>query len=243
MKLLQWNIWYKEDINNIFRTIHEVNPDFICLQELTINHPEFNKGIDTPKYLANKLGFEHYFKEAHDDPENIFGSGVFSRYPITATSFAFIREPKGSYDTHTHFSDQGRVYIECNIDVNGRLITIGTSHLSYTDRFSPDALKDAETDNLIKIISSKKKNFLFTGDLNALPDSYTIREVSKHLKSAGPIHEEPTWTTKPFSYNGFVADKLKWRLDYCFTTPDIEISSAKIIHTNYSDHLPILIDF
>ena len=242
MKLLQWNIWYQEDIKNVVALLRDINPDIICLQELTIGHPEFNKGIDTPKFIAEELGFHFYFKEAHDDPENIFGSGIFSRYPIVKNSFSLIREPKGTYDTHQHFSDQGRVYIECDIDIDGKLITVGTTHMSYTDGFSPDHEKDAEADNLVKILSTKKENYVFAGDLNALPDSYTISEVSKILKNAGPSFEESTWTTKPFNYNGFVADKLKWRLDYCFTTPDVKVDSARIVDTEYSDHLPILIE-
>lgn len=242
MKLLQWNVWYKEDINNILSTLRELNPDIICLQELTVNHPEFNKGIDTPKYLAGELGFHYYFKEAHDDPENIFGSGIFSRYPIVRSSYSLIREPKGTYDTHRHFSDQGRVYTECEIEVDGKNMTVGTTHMSYTDSFLSDKEKDTETDKLINIIATKNKNFILMGDLNALPDSYSINEISKYLKSAGPSFTQSTWTTKPFNYNGFVADKLHWRLDYCFTTPDIKVHTAEIINTEYSDHLPILVE-
>lgn len=243
MKLLQWNIWYQEDIKNVVTLLRELDPDIVCLQELTIGHPKFNNGIDTPKYIAEKLGYHYYFKEAHDDPNNIFGCGIFSRYPITKNSFSIIREPKGAYDIHKHFSDQGRVYVECDIDVDGGIITVGTTHMSYTDGFSPDMEKDAEADNLVKILSTKNEKYIFAGDLNALPGSYTISEVSKVLKNAGPSLEEPTWTTKPFAYNGFIADKLNWRLDYCFATPDIKIKSSKIFDTEYSDHLPVLIEF
>ena len=53
---------------------------------------------------------------------------------------------------------------------------------------------------------------------------------------------QATWTTKPFDYGGFAETELRWRLDYAFATPDLEITSAKIVETEYSDHLPILVE-
>lgn len=245
MKLLQWNIWYQEDINNILKTLQEINPDIICLQELTIGHPDHNKGIDTPRHLAEKLEFNHFFKAAINDISNTFGNGIFSRFPIISSHYVFIQiqEPIEFHGETQDYSKQGRVYVECLIDAGKEKLSVGTTHMSYTDRFAPTLAKEAETTKLIGLLSKKKDSFIFTGDLNSLPGSYTINEVQKCLKHAGPDFDQNTWTTKPFSYNGFNADGLKWRLDYCFTTPDITVRSAKIIQTPYSDHLPILIEF
>lgn len=115
--------------------------------------------------------------------------------------------------------------------------------MSYTHRFEPTPEKRIETDKLVEILKSKNERFLFTGDLNALPGSYTVSEVEKHLKNAGPDFDAKTWTTKPFSYNGFEASTLDWRLDYVFATPDVQIKAAKVLETPYSDHLPILVEF
>jgi len=243
MKLLQWNIWYQEDIRNILSTLREINPDIACLQEMTIDHPDYNKGIDTPRYLAENLGLNHFFKAAHDDPANTFGNAIFSRFPITESNFSFIKESSSPHGVECDYSDQGRVYVECLLDAGERKLSVGTTHMFYTDKFAPTPSKEAETNKLIEILSKKKDNFIFTGDLNALPGSYTINKIQKHLNSAGPNLEQNTWTTKPFSWNGFTADTLDWRLDYCFATPDIQIQSAKIIGTFYSDHLPILLEF
>ena len=69
-----------------------------------------------------------------------------------------------------------------------------------------------------------------------------MQEIQKYLKNAGPDPSEKTWTTKPFSYKGFEASTLDWRLDYCFVTPDLQITSAEVVKTSYSDHLPILLE-
>ena len=86
---------------------------------------------------------------------------------------------------------------------------------------------------------TKKRNFVFTGDLNAPPGTPTIDKVSEHLANVGPDFTEKTWTTKPFSYDGFEEMKLNWRLDYIFATKDIETISTEVLKTAYSDHLPV----
>lgn len=35
--ILQWNIWYKENIENVVAFIKEINPVIVCLQELSVN--------------------------------------------------------------------------------------------------------------------------------------------------------------------------------------------------------------
>jgi endonuclease/exonuclease/phosphatase family metal-dependent hydrolase len=246
MKLLQWNIWYKEDINNILSTLKEINADIVCLQELTINHPHHNQEIDIPQYIADGLDFSFFFKEAQrsisDGQERKYGNGIFSRYPIVQSDFRYIQEPQDPDIQDPDYSKEGRVYVEALINTGDRQIIVGATHMSYTDRFVPTPEKEAETEKLIEVLKEKKSNFIFTGDLNSLPGSRTINEISKLLKNAGPSLEESTWTTKPFSYNGFDANTLDWRIDYCFVTPDVKIKSAKIFKTEYSDHLPILLE-
>lgn len=54
LTLLQWNIWYKEDIRNIAVFLREHPADVICLQELTIQDiPEIGH---TPDYITKQLG-------------------------------------------------------------------------------------------------------------------------------------------------------------------------------------------
>lgn len=243
MRILQWNIWYKERIENVLKTLHDVDADIVCLQELTIGH-ERNGGIDTPKYLADKLGFNYFYKEAQTltrkGEEGSYGNGIFSRYPIIKTNFKYIQEPQAS--DSGDYSKEGRVYIETTVRVEEQEYEIGTVHMSYTDRFAPTPAKTKESDELIKVMCTKKSNFLIGGDFNALPSSYTIKEVTKYLKNAGPDFGQKTWTTKPFSYNDFEVSAMDWRLDYVFATHDISIISARVIKTEYSDHLPILVE-
>jgi endonuclease/exonuclease/phosphatase family metal-dependent hydrolase len=147
----------------------------------------------------------------------------------------WINEPTGT----GHYDDEYRAYVEVTLDVNGTEVTVATTHMSYTNAFTYTPRKAQEVKRLVDILRTKKTNFVFTGDLNAAPDSPTIDAIGSLLKNVGPAFDQKTWTTKPFSYDGFEETELNWRLDYIFATPDVRAISAKVLHTEYSDHLPV----
>lgn len=239
ISIMQWNIWYLEDIRDVAKLLNVIKPDMCCLQELTIDHPvQIIK--NTPKYLADQMGYHFFAKElpieTTDGQKVMLANGIFSRFPISSSRFAWINQPKrgGGYD------DEYRAYVEATLEVEGQVVTIGTTHMSYTHRFEGTQGKRQETDLLVRELRRHYKRFIFTGDLNAVPGSHTISEIDQSLQNVGPNLNQKTWTTKPFSYNGFEETQLKWRLDYIFATPDVEVTSSEIIQTKYSDHLPIL---
>lgn len=244
IKLLQWNILYKEKIENITKLLKKIDADIICLQELGIDC-RFNPTIsDTPEYVSSQLGFNYYFERAHTKEDitdmKAIGNGIFTRFNINKKSHFYVQEPK---PIQRSFQDEGRVYVEVELNINNTPLTIATTHLSYVHRFQINEQKKLEIDKFVDIVKDKKEKYLVMGDLNSTPDSYAILELSKQLMHCGPDFKEPTWTTKAFDYQGFYEDKLRWRLDYVFATKDIKIVSSKIIKTDFSDHLPILITF
>jgi endonuclease/exonuclease/phosphatase family metal-dependent hydrolase len=245
MKLLQWNVWYQEDIDNILSTIRAVKPDILCLQELTTNFAP-QKQRHTAEYLAEKLGMHCFFKAARETIDangtHGFGNAIISRFPIISAKSRFIRRRNAREKAADDLAEP-RVYLEATLNVSGERLTVGTTHMSYTAAFRQTAAKRAEADKLLSILQTKRRRFMIGGDFNALPRSYTIRTIGKHLRNAGPPYKESTWTTKPFSYGGFAANTRDWRIDYCFATPDIRVTSARIVETPYSDHLPLLVEF
>jgi endonuclease/exonuclease/phosphatase family metal-dependent hydrolase len=239
LSILHWNIWYEEDARNIATALKEHPADIVCLQELSIGYPG-GAIHDVPAYLAEQLGYHSYYKElpieSTDGSKLTLADGIFSKYPIKDSRYTWINQPKAGGG----YNDEYRVYVEIDVEIEGKKLTVATSHMSYTDRFEPTESKKHETDLLVGELKKHHDRFVFTGDLNAQPGSYTINAISDVLQNAGPDESQKTWTTKPFSYNGFEAKSLDWRLDYVFTTPDIKVESAEVLKTDYSDHLPIL---
>ena len=238
--ILQWNVWFQEKADNVLRAIEEIDADTICLQELTA-HSAINPQRNLPVEIA-QLGYtSHFYYPTIQRDEFIMGNGIFSKYPMETTRHTYVRQENIEEDlTKIDPHHENRVYVEATLKIANSLLTIGTVHLSFTPGFEPQDWKDIETNKLIDTLRTNRNNFVFTGDLNALPDSGTIASLSNLLKSAGPDLNEATWTTKPFNYQDFIADKLNWRLDYVFTTPDVQVLESKTITTDVSDHLPIL---
>jgi endonuclease/exonuclease/phosphatase family metal-dependent hydrolase len=235
ISFLQWNIWYEEDIHNIAQYLKNHPADIICLQELIINHPGQTEE-HTPSYIAEQLGYNYFAPEMKLDGRVKIADGVFSRYPILGTRQVWINEPT---DGSKGFDNEYRVYAEVKLDLGETKVTVATSHMSYTHMFEETERKIKETNKLLEELKKPEGPFIFSGDLNVVPDSYTVKEVSKLLSNAGPLTNEMTWATKPFDYNGFKETELKWRLDYVFVSKDITVLSSKIEKTKFSDHLPI----
>jgi endonuclease/exonuclease/phosphatase family metal-dependent hydrolase len=235
-------VWYKEKIENILKLAKIVKPDVMCLQEMTLKNT-LNDNKNTPKWLAKKLDFNYYFAPAHIYPElgnQESGNAILSRYPIIKKESHFVRSPTAKM---VDYSDEGRVYIEVDLKIKKRKITVGTTHLSYSPRFIVTNKRKVELNRLINLIKNNKKGFIFSGDLNARPHSYCINELKRKFRYCGPSIKQPTWTTKPFSYNGFEETRLRWRIDHVFASYDMKVLSSKILQTKYSDHLPICVDF
>jgi len=242
LKILQWNIWYKENPKKISEEILRFDPDIVCAQELMQNLPN---NIDTAKTIKEITKFNSFYKESEtwdNRPDKTSqGNAIFSKYPFVSTSFKYVNDP---VHNPLNASVEGRVYLESVFKINGRKLIVGTTHLSYSHRFKIDNRRKNEAKILKNILSSNKEDFIFCGDLNAIPSSYTIKEISKvdNLKNFGPNVTEPTWTTKPFDYKGFKEDKLNWRLDYVFGTNNLNVLKSEILKTDYSDHLPVLVE-
>lgn len=231
VKLLQWNIWYKENIDNILKVINEVKPDIVTLQEISFD----NKDDSNLQKLKNNFKYGEFAQAQQFLYGRIQGNGIFSNYELISNKKIFVQNPSDSED----YSKEGRIYIEANIKVNEKELSVGTTHLSYTHEFKETDLKNKEIQNLINILKDKKENYIFSGDLNTTKTSSYIKQIQQYLINCDT---DNTWTTKPFSYNGFNEDKLNWKLDYVFVTKDIKVSQIDVIDTEYSDHLPLLIE-
>lgn len=235
--LISWNIWYKEKPENILTFLKENKADIFCLQELTQNL-KLHNGLDVPKYLAKGLDYNYHFVVANAWENETLGNGIFTKFPIKQKRHVYLSERNDNSDD---FSKEGRVFVEADIDVGNNIIKVGTTHLSYTHKFIETPEKNMETDNLVKELGDDID--IFCGDLNATPDSYAIKCIAERLHHSGPNFSEKSWTTKPFSYQGFEETELNWRLDYIFNSKRIKVAGANILKTNSSDHLPLKVVF
>ncbi|OGL38835.1 hypothetical protein A3J32_00830 [Candidatus Saccharibacteria bacterium RIFCSPLOWO2_02_FULL_46_7] len=235
---MTWNVLYKEKADNILELTGKINPDILCCQEITKNS-FVNPKRDIPEEISRVLGGEYRYQSVANTLEgqpSDMGNAIFSKLPIVTDTNLLVQTTTSDID----WSYQNRGYVQAEIRIGQKILTVGTTHLSYVDYFVETDARNREADKLIEAIKKKKEHYILTGDFNSAPDSKTIKRIEKILRSAGPPHTQNTFSTKFFKHNDFVVDSLDWRLDYIFTSPDIKVLSSKIIKTDYSDHLPVL---
>lgn len=238
--VLQWNVWYKEDIHLVVGYLRDHPADILCLQELTINaHGQTE--AHTPSFVAAQLGMHSHFQEipliAGDGSTYTLVNGIFTKFPIAATHFTWINQPTGSGGT----DDGYRAYVEVKLVLpDSSELSVGTTQCSFTNDFAMTPRRQTENQTLLQVVNRHTTRYILAADLNATPASELVDSMGLALTNAGPNLLDPTWTTKPFNAPGFMANTLSWRLDYIFTTPDIATKSAEILPTVYSDHLPIM---
>jgi endonuclease/exonuclease/phosphatase family metal-dependent hydrolase len=177
LTVVQWNVWYQEDIENVADLLKQVDADVVCLQELTKNQ-EGQSHSDAVGFIHEQLGGYYHSSEPmiRDDVQRHLFNAIFSRYPLTHASSPWINTPIG-IGGH---SDEFRAYIEATINIANTPLRIGTAHMSYTDRFGVTDRNRNESDKLVAYLCDKP-NLIFTGDLNAPPESYVVQQIQKHL--------------------------------------------------------------
>src|SRR5579885_875678 len=172
VSVLQWNVWYQENIHNVVGFLKDHMADVICLQELTIDSPQ-QPEQNTPAYVAGQLSLHYFCKElpieSTDGQKMMLANGIFSRFPITNSRAVWINKPTAGGG----YNDEYRAYVEADLDVDGQPFTVATTHMSYTHQFEGMPNKQKETAKLIEQLRRHKANFMFTGDLNAIPNSDT----------------------------------------------------------------------
>lgn len=236
IKILHWNIWFKEKVENILKFLNEIDADILLLQEVT-KGCEHNENKDVVKILTEATGMNCNFALAHKYNGHSQGNIILSKFPIISSDNFLIAEAGEIYS----YSTEARSCAASKVGLGSRkYLNLATTHSSYCHKFE-DSEKLGEAEKLADFFRGKDR-LVFSGDLNAIPGSDFIKIIEGELVHCGPDYEEATWTTKPFSYQGFEETELKWRLDYVFASSDVKVVDAKILDTKFSDHLPILVE-
>lgn len=232
--VLQWNVWYKENIERVLDTLKANPADLICLQELTRGYIEQTRE-NTWEFIAHELNLNYKAQEfpiVVDEDQWAQANVIFTKFDIKNTKSIWLHEPRKPDVPH----DQYRGYLEVKLDTPKKNLTVATSHMSFQTRLA----EDPELEKLTALLKNRNKNYILAADINATPDSPRIAGIEHYLRHAGPAYTMNTWPTKPVNYGNFAASTPVRRVDYIFTSNDLKVSSAEILKTEVSDHLPIL---
>ncbi|HSX02546.1 MAG TPA: endonuclease/exonuclease/phosphatase family protein [Candidatus Saccharimonadia bacterium] len=240
-RLLQWNSMYNEDPAAIGQFLRSVQPDIVCLQELTRNYlPQY---ADVGAHVAETLGYYGFYKygpmRLPDGGQTLMGDGIFSRFELQERR-RIVLQP-GLVENGQVKRDE-RLYLGVQVTLpGGQVIAVGTTHLPFHPQFRASAAKRAMVERILA--ETPTEPYLLAGDFNATPSSWAGRRLRQGLRHAGPALAQKTWTTKPFAIGPHHYDQLRWRLDYVLHTTGVKVTKSELLQTSLSDHLPILVTF
>ena len=180
--------------------------------------PNWNGQVEQ---LAAKLGMYCYFAKAiRLSGLGDYGNALLSRYPILKAAVVPIPDPEtpavadGYYET--------RCILRAELDVPGGL-TVCTAHFGL----NPDELALAVETAVSQI---ETRRFVLMGDFNFKPDHPAFAPIYDRLQDTARYFDEPK-----LSFPSDVPDR---KIDYIFTSRDLQVVSADIPAIVASDHRP-----
>lgn len=232
VRIMQYNIRYGVgmdgvfDIDRLVNVLKEANADIIILNEVDKNYSSRSNNMFMAEYIGQKLGMNFVFEPSiiiknPPNPNREVGNAILTKQDIKHIQTLFFSE-----------GDQWpRVVTKCRINFeDGRKLYVAVSHFGLTES---GRIKQAqETLDFLSDINNEP--VIFSGDLNAYPDSEPISIISSQYHDA---------FSKRNDFYTFPANNPDRRIDYIFGNNKITFrNNARVILTQASDHLPIMVD-
>lgn len=228
IKLISWNIWFGTYLDKVIDFLQKSHADIIGLQEVT-QTPESENNLAV--HLAKELEYYYVYATGMDlrkyGKPLVMGNAVLSKYPILSSQ------------THLLSKTDSRVAIQADIQIENTQFHILSTHLIHTHQ-KPSSIQEEQARYLISVLPKEKA--IVMGDFNATPESNAIQLLANEFHNAGSDLTQPTWSVYPEGCDVCLPQGLTTRLDYIFTTYDITQKQFKIIQSDASDHLPIVLE-
>jgi endonuclease/exonuclease/phosphatase family metal-dependent hydrolase len=209
------------DLETIARVIEGSGADIVGLQEVSRGWL-INGSADTLYWLSKRLDMEYIFMPASDD---VWGNAVLSTYPVEFLKGGFLPGIEAPLR---------RSYLLANINIpEGRDINIMVTHLHHI--MDEGDIREKQVEEILEQWNGLPGTVIM-GDFNAQKGDPEIEK----MYSSGLIdaqyalgnEDDPTWVHYP----------PQRRIDYIWTTPDIELIDGEVPYSTASDHLPVVVE-
>ncbi|AWW32964.1 hypothetical protein DN752_24150 [Echinicola strongylocentroti] len=235
LKVMSYNVKYcapykssTPDLDSIARIIRHTDADIVFMQEIDRNTTRSGK-VNQLELLSQKTGLNyHFYGEAISYQGGETGLGILSRYPMTDQEIHHLPrvELEGRYVSY-------RILMTAVTKVEQQHLTIANTHMELTLEN-----RELQVPAIDSVLSAAPYPVIFGGDFNATPDGPTITSFfERGFNSACPGNAPQCFTIPSREPNR--------TLDYILYRPRTElgIKSHEVLHTEASDHLPIITTF
>lgn len=215
----------------------------IGLQEVDRFFSERSSFVDQVAWLSERLGMYAAFGANLDfeaaiagEPRCQYGNAILSKYPIKYTENHSLTPVVSDFGTN-----EPRGILEAVVEVKGQLMHVFNTHMALKE----EELK-VNIDELLVISGNRHLPRLVLGDFNAPPEHPYLEKLKGPYSDTFLKVKRGDAYTYPAPYKNEATGEVykpATRIDYIFACPQLEVIQSAIIHTDVSDHLPIIADF
>ena len=246
--VMSFNIHYGADSDNVFdieRTaavIEDSGAEIIGLQEVDNRWGSRSDFINEAEWLADRLDMHVVYGANLDEPplpgdtdNRQYGTAILSEYPIISSENHLL--------TNIEYEErptEQRGLLEAVVNIRGNHIAFYSTHLD----FQREEQRAAQVQEIIDITSTSKRPAVIVGDLNATPEAPELQSLfSTFTDTFAFLGQNEDYTfgadLEGLPGSGSV-ENPNLRIDYILTGRGATATSAKVIQTTASDHLPIV---
>jgi endonuclease/exonuclease/phosphatase family metal-dependent hydrolase len=228
-----WKIFFppKNLDQKIVKALKKLKPDILTLIEVDTGSLR-SRWKDEARFIEKEMGLKSFVEKVkyplkgwlklfhHMPVLNKQANAIVSKFPFIGTKY------------HVFHEGTKRMVIETTVKCP-RKVTLLAAHLALGGKARAKQIVE-----LIKIVNKIKNPVILMGDFNTFHGTIEIKKLLEktHLKDKIALDKESV----PFTEPAWHPNK---RLDYILTSSDLKVNNYSILHFNFSDHLPIMIDF
>ena len=242
--MMHYNIWGAHHANNFWNPTHfdEVaavinsqKPDFVTLSEVD-SVTKRNSYYFMAKELASRTGMYYAYAPAISQTPGSYGDAILSKYPIKQVRrFKLYPDPaQGSTQA------ENRAMCAIRVEVGGLPLWIASVHLDHREN---ELSRIKQANDLRELVSQLDGSLIVGGDLNAKPNSETMKIIFDYMTPQYPSPTEAYYTW-PSKYDG--AEAPTKLIDYILLKKDenrLDCVSYRIVNEAASDHCAVVATF
>lgn len=229
IKVISYNIHAGRDagggfnLDRIAHMIAEENADMVGLNEVD-QGTRRSRSMDQAKYIADKLHCHYAFGKAINHSGGEYGNAFLSKYPVAASK-------NHRLPVHSSGISEPRSMLECDVNRNGKLIKVFTTHLGLRK-----AERQLSIEYISNVLRTMDASVILLGDFNLV----RAKDFEELLPLMNVLKDTAEGIGDSSDLMTFDSRNPGTKIDYILASGDMKTTDTYTRPSLASDHLPLI---